>query len=317
MTASARIARAGAGHSFPRPVERPCSVATLLAETGTPADRAKGDLDTIVRFVAAPEQASAGCLAFVQADPAQARACAASVVVTSEPFSAGPGRCCVEAADPRRWFVRALGSLFPAPAAAISATALIAPSARIGAGVGIGPYSVVGEHVTIGDGTRLGSHVTIHDRCSIGAACTVQDHTAIGVSGVAYYRDSQDEWYGLPHLGIVAIGDDVDIGAHCVLARGILLDTIIRDHVKIGNFVNIGHNTVVEDGCWITSGVVLCGRVAVGRDVQIAAGANIRDKITIGERARIGLGTVVTKDVPPGTTLFGVPGRPLRTMGPF
>jgi UDP-3-O-[3-hydroxymyristoyl] glucosamine N-acyltransferase len=221
------------------------------------------------------------------------------------------------AADPRRWFVKALESLFPASNPWISETAVVAPSSQIGAGVSIGPYCVIGEHVVIGDGTSLGSHVTVHERCRVGTHCTVQDHTAIGVSGVAFYREPDDNWYGLPHLGIVVIGDRVDIGAHCVIVRGILYDTVIADGVKMGHLVNIGHNTVIAENCWITTGVTICGRVSIERNVQIAAGASIRDKVIVGQRARIGLGTVVTKDVPPGISLFGVPGQPLRTMGQF
>ncbi len=272
--------------------------------------------------MAAPEHASAGSLTFVQSDPELVRTTAASVIVATEDLFRdtplpSPGRCWIATVDPRRWFARALSFLFPASDARISDTAIISPSAKIGAGVSIGAYCVIGEHAIIGAGTRLGSHVTVHDGCRIGDSCVVQDHTTIGVSGVAYYREADDPWYGMPHLGIVTIGNRVEIGAHCVVVRGILYDTVIQDGVKLGHLVNIGHNTTIGENCWITTGAVICGRVAVGRNVQIAASAVVRDKVTIGDRARIGLGTVVTKDVPPGDTLFGVPGRTLRTMGKF
>jgi UDP-3-O-[3-hydroxymyristoyl] glucosamine N-acyltransferase len=306
--------------SFPRPVLRPCTVETLLAEASTAAIYARGDLTTWIRSVAAPEHASMGSFTFVQSDPNRMRATDGSVIVATEDLFApnsppGSDRCWIAVADPRRWFSQALLSLFPAPEAHINETAIIAPTAQIGAGVSIGPYCVIGEHTTIGDNTRLGSHVTVHEGCRIGDNCVVQDHTTIGVSGVAYYREVDGSWYGLPHLGIVAIGNGVEIGAHCAIVRGILYDTLIEDGAKLGHFINIGHNTIVGENCWITAGAVICGRVAIGRDVQIAAGAVIRDKITIGERARIGLGAVVTKNVRPGDSLFGVPGRTLRTMG--
>ncbi len=308
--------------SFPRLVSRPCTVETLLTATASATAHARGNLRIWVKSVAAPEHASPGSLTFVQSDAALARTTAASVVVTiasclppSSSQSDEPDRCWIVVPDPRRWFVTALQSLFPAPEPAISATAVIAASAQIGSGVSIGPYCVIGENTVIGDRTRLGSHVTIHGRCRIGAGCTIHDHTTIGVSGFAYHRDADDSWYGLPHLGIAIVGDRVDIGAHCVIVRGILYDTVIENGVKIGNLVNIGHNVIIGENCWITGGATVCGRVSIERDVQIAAGAAIRDKITIGEGARIGLGTVVTKDVPAGASLFGIPGQPLRTMG--
>lgn len=305
--------------SFPRPVSRVCTVETLLVETATPADYARGDLSISVRSVAAPEHAGAGSLAFVQSEPELARTTAASVVVTVEPFLPAPAlfeadRCWIAVADPRRWFAKALQSLFPASDASISETAVIAASSNIGAGVHIGPYCVIEEHVVIGDRTRLGSHVTVHERCHIGADCIVEDHTAVGAPGLAYYRAQDTGWYNLPHLGVVVIGNSVRIGAHCAIVRGILLDTVVESGVKIGNFVNVGHNTTIGENSWISSGVTICGRVVVERNVQIAACASIRNKITIGEDAHIGLGTVVTKNVPAKVSIFGVPGRPLPTM---
>ncbi|MBN9007098.1 MAG: hypothetical protein J0H40_16990 [Rhizobiales bacterium] len=273
-----------------------------------------GDLDMVVRSVAAPENATSGSLIFMQA--CSAMITPGVVVVTTDPLKT-VGGCCIVTIDPRRWFARALESLFPPDAPTISEHAVIAKTARIATGVSVGPFCVIGEYASIGEGTRIGSHVTIHDSCRIGSGCVVQDHTVIGSSGVAYYRDAGEEWFGLPHLGIADLGDNVEVGAHCVVVRGILNDTIIESGTKIGNFVNIGHNAVIGKKCWITSGAVICGRVIMGENVLVAANASVRDKIAVGARSRIGLGAVVTKDLPADSKIFGNPGRPLRTMGSF
>jgi UDP-3-O-[3-hydroxymyristoyl] glucosamine N-acyltransferase len=295
-------------------VEHPCTAATLIAANRIRAQETSGDLRTLVRWVAASDHAVAGSLVFLQGHATSVPA--GVVAVTARPVALTAG-CCIVAADPRRWFVEAVDHLFPALAPEISETAVVAASARIAANVSIGPFSVIGEDVEIGEGTRIGSHVTIHDRSRIGRSCAVQDHTAIGSSGVAYYRDADEEWYALQHLGIVALGDRVEIGAHCVVVRGILHDTVIEDGVKIGNFVNIGHNSTIGRNAWITSGAVVCGRVTLGADVQVAAGACVRDKITIGNRSRIGMGAVVTKDIAADSKIFGNPGRSLATMRSF
>jgi UDP-3-O-[3-hydroxymyristoyl] glucosamine N-acyltransferase len=300
--------------SFPRTVERPCTVQTLLAGNMEGVLQVTGDLETVVRSVAPPEHAVAGSLVFLQAHAARLPSGVVAVASGLLPLIEG---CCIVAADPRRWFVGAIEVLFPEPAAKISETAVIAASARISENVTIGPFSVIGEDVCIGDGTRIGSHVTIHDRTRIGRKCVVQEHTVIGSSGVAYYRDFQEEWYALQHLGIVELGDRVELGAHSVVVRGILHDTVIGEGTKIGNFVNIGHNTTIGRNSRITSAAIICGRVTLGEDVQIAAGAQVRDKITIGNRSRIGLGAVVTKNVAADSKIFGNPGRPLPTMRSF
>lgn len=300
--------------SFPRPVERACTAATLLAESRIAAGRTSGNLQTLVQSVAAPDHAVAGSLVFVQADAATLPP--GVIAVASRPLSL-VGGCCIVTPDPRRWFVEAIEYLFPRPAPAVSDRALIASSAKISENVSIGPFSVIGEDVSIGEGTRIGSHVTVHSRSRIGSQCVVQDHTVIGSTGVAYYRDAADEWYALQHLGIVDLGDRVELGAHCVVVRGILYDTVIEADTKIGNFVNIGHNTTIGRNSWITSGAVICGRVSLGDDVQIAAGACVRDKVAIGSRSRIGLGSIVTKNVAADSKIFGNPGRPLLTMRSF
>lgn len=300
--------------SFPRAVERGYTAAALLAGIRIAVAQTSGDLQTLVRTVAASDHAMAGSLVFLQNDAVALPA--GVIVVASRPMPLING-CCIVTSDPRRWFVEAIDHLFPRPAPAISDRALIAASAKIAEDVTIGPFSVIGEGVTIGRGTRIGSHVTVHDRSRIGGHCVVQDHTVIGSTGVAYYRDAADEWYALQHLGIVDLGDRVELGAHCVVVRGILYDTVIEAGTKIGNFVNIGHNTTIGRNSWITSGVVICGRVSLGDDVQIAAGACVRDKVAIGSRSRIGLGAIVTKNVDADSKIFGNPGRPLLTMRSF
>jgi UDP-3-O-[3-hydroxymyristoyl] glucosamine N-acyltransferase len=300
--------------SFPRAVARACTAATLLADIRIPVAQTSGNLQTLIRFVAASDRAAAGCLVFVQADTAALPS--GVIVVASRPIPSIDG-CCIVTHDPRRWFVEAVDHLFPPLAPVISEHASISPSAKISEGVSIGPFSVIGDDVSIGEGTRIGSHVTVHGQTRIGRHCVIQDHTVLGSSGVAYYRDAADEWYALQHLGIVDLGDRVELGAHCVVVRGILYDTVIEADTKIGNFVNIGHNTTIGRNSWITSGAVICGRVSLGDEVQIAAGACIRDKVAIGSRSRIGLGAIVTKNVAADSKIFGNPGRPLLTMRSF
>lgn len=300
--------------SFPRVVERVCSVKRLLAENPVNVSHTAGDLNLSVQSVAAPEHATAGSLVFSQVKAGMQKI--GVILVTTEILDIAGG-CCIVTADPRRWFVAALESLFPRATPVISQHAVIAASARISKGVGIGPFSVVKDDAVIGEGTQIGSHVTVHARSRIGRGCVIQDHSTIGSSGVAYYQDGEGGWYGLQHLGIVDIGDGVEVGSDCVVVRGILYDTVIETGTKIGNFVNIGHNAQIGENCWITSGALICGRVVMGKGVKVAAGACIRDKISVGNFAQIGLGAVVTKDVTGGAKLFGNPARPLRTMGSF
>src|SRR5262249_40412840 len=132
--------------SFPRPVERPCTAATLLAANRIGARETLGDLQTLVRWIAASDHAAAGSLVFFQGHATSVPA--GVVVVAARPVTVTAG-CCVVTADPRRWFVEAVDHLFPGPVPEISETAVVAASARIAANVSIGPFSVIGEDVEI------------------------------------------------------------------------------------------------------------------------------------------------------------------------
>ena len=84
-----------------------------------------------------------------------------------------------------------------------------------------------------------------------------------------------------------------------------------------GMGVVIGETAEVGDNVTIYHGVTLGGRSlektkrhpTVGDNVVIGAGASVLGPVLIGDRARIGAGSVVVKDVPPNSVVVGVPGR--------
>lgn len=86
-----------------------------------------------------------------------------------------------------------------------------------------------------------------------------------------------------------------DIGENCFL----LEDNTIQPFVKIGNNVtlwsgnHIGHHSVIEDHCFITSHVVVSGGVTVGHHTFIGVNATLRDHIRIGASNVIGGGAVI------------------------
>ncbi|MDW8221864.1 MAG: NeuD/PglB/VioB family sugar acetyltransferase [Gemmatales bacterium] len=82
--------------------------------------------------------------------------------------------------------------------------------------------------------------------------------------------------------------------------------------VYIAPMVHIGHDSYV--GAWsvLAPGVIVSGNVNIGTSVYIGAGAMIRDGVSIGNGSLIGMGAVITKDVPANSVVIGNPGRILR-----
>jgi sugar O-acyltransferase (sialic acid O-acetyltransferase NeuD family) len=91
---------------------------------------------------------------------------------------------------------------------------------------------------------------------------------------------------------------DFTVGENCF----ILEDNTIQPFVKIGNNVtlwsgnHIGHDSVIEDHCFIASHIVISGFVRVGQHCFIGVNATLRDSITIASETLIGAGAVIMKD---------------------
>lgn len=91
------------------------------------------------------------------------------------------------------------------------------------------------------------------------------------------------------------------IGPNARLGRGVLVNTgAILDH-----------DVVVAQASVIDPGAVLTGRVRVGREVEIGSGAVLIPDSAVGDGATVGAGAVVVQPVEAGTTVVGVPARPL------
>jgi serine O-acetyltransferase len=90
-----------------------------------------------------------------------------------------------------------------------------------------------------------------------------------------------------------------------------------RFFIDHGMGVVIGETTEIGDDCTLYHGVTLGGtswdkgkrHPTLGDNVVIGAGAKVLGPITVAEGVRIGSNAVVLKDVPPGATMVGVPGR--------
>jgi len=107
--------------------------------------------------------------------------------------------------------------------------------------------------------------------------------------------------------------ESMQLGCGCVIGAGCILTTDIHvgEHTLVNINSTIGHDTRIGRCSSIMPGVNIAGEVAVGNEVLIGSGASVINRVVIGDRATVGMGAVVIKDVAAGTTVIGVPARPM------
>src|ERR1700723_2456773 len=149
----------------------------------------------------------------------------------------------------------------------------VAPSVKLGRDVKLSKFiNLYG--CEIGDDTKIGAFVEIQKNAVVGKRCKISSHTFICEG--------------------VAIEDNVFIG------HGVM-------------FINDSHpRATAADGNLQTESDWKVERTIIKKGASVGSGATILSKITIGENAIVGAGSVVTKDVPPNSIVAGNPARVLR-----
>lgn len=178
----------------------------------------------------------------------------------------------------------------------IHPSAEIHNEARIDGDVTIGAYSYVGK-CEIEANSVIESNVTILDQVKIGKNVRIQSGVRIGSDGGGYIKRG-DQYERIVHIGGVNIGNNVEIGANSTIDRGTLGNTIIEEGTKIGNLVQVAHNARIGENCLIISSCVIAGSATIGDNTWIGPKVIISNGIKVGKRAEIGLGSIVTADIP-------------------
>lgn len=237
------------------------------------------------------------------------------VVITNLPVGVLPSATIVESSNPRLDFARVLQEFFSSSSQpTIHPSAVIHPEAQIGQDVSVGPNALIEEGVSVGDLAVIGANVVLRRGTRIGQRTRVKANTVIGEDGFGFEYDDKGVPVRIPHFGGVDIGNDVEIGALVVVARGTLDDTIVSDFVKIDDHVFIAHNVNVGESSLIIAGAEISGGVRIGRNVWIGPQASILEQISVGNGAMVGLGSVVIRSVPDGAVVAGSPARILRMI---
>lgn len=218
---------------------------------------------------------------------------------------------------------------------AIGEFAIVRAGAVLGDGVTVMPHAIVETGVEIGAGTEVlpgallgrrpravgavSRQPTFRETLRIGPGCS------IGAHSILYY---DVEIGGNTLIGdTAAIRETGRVGSGSVIGRNAVVDCemTVGDNTYIGFATSLAARSRIGDNVFIAQHVVMTNDNALGAhgwreegivgptvedDAKIGANATLLPGVTIGRGAVVGAGSVVTRDIAPGTTAVGVPARP-------
>jgi len=187
---------------------------------------------------------------------------------------------------------------------------LIGKNVKIGANCSIGHNTIIESNVVIGDNCSIGSNVIIRNTL-IKNNVSILDGCVIGKKGFGFFPN-KDGNIRYPHIGIVIIEDNCEIGCGSTIDRGSLSNTIIGKNTFIDNQVHIAHNNKIGENCIIAGQVGFAGSSSLGNNVMIGGQAGISGHLKVGNNVQIGGGSGVIKDVPENSKVMGYPAKDLK-----
>lgn len=206
---------------------------------------------------------------------------------------------------------------FIAETATIGNDCRIEHGCYIGAGAIIGDRTKIGVNAYIGDGVIIGNDCIIENQASIsntvmGNQVVIYPGARIGQDGFGFASDAQGH-YKIPHIGKVIIGNHVSIGANTCIDRGTLNNTVIEDHCRLDNLIQIGHNVTIGEGSVMASHCSMAGSTQIGKFVMIAGQVGTSGHLTIGNKAIVLAQSGIHKNIPEADIQIGTPARSSKT----
>jgi UDP-3-O-[3-hydroxymyristoyl] glucosamine N-acyltransferase len=187
---------------------------------------------------------------------------------------------------------------------------LIGENVTVGSNCLIGHNTIIEKNVSIGDNCSIGSNVIIRNTL-INNNVNVLDNCVIGKHGFGFFPINEKN-LRYPHIGIVIIGENSEIGCGCTIDRGSMSNTVISKNTFLDNQIHIAHNVKIGENSIIAGQVGIAGSTTLGNNVRIGGQAGISGHLTIGNNVEIAGGSGVIKNISDNSKVMGYPAKNIR-----
>ena len=187
----------------------------------------------------------------------------------------------------------------------IHPSAIVDPAAILGEDVSVGPFSIIGPDVEIGSGTTVGPHVVIKGPSRIGRDNRIFQFASVG-------EDPQDKKYQ-GEITRLEIGDRNVVREYCTIHRGTAQDqslTRIGSDNLLMAYTHVAHDCLIGDGVIMANGASLAGHVSVDDHAILGGFSLVHQFCRIGRHSFSGMGSVISRDIPPYVMVGGSPTKP-------
>ena len=189
---------------------------------------------------------------------------------------------------------------------------LVGKNVKIGKNCFIGHNTIIEKNVVIGDNCSIGSNTIIRNTI-VKNNISILDRCVIGKKGFGFFPDKNKN-HRYPHIGLVIIDDNSEIGSGATIDRGSMSNTVIGKNTYLDNQIHIAHNVKIGDNCIIAGQVGFAGSSTIGNQVMIGGQAGISGHLKIGDNVQIAGGSGVIKDIPDNSKVMGYPAKDLKSF---
>ena len=187
---------------------------------------------------------------------------------------------------------------------------LIGKNVSIGSNCMIGHNTIIEKNVFIGNNCSLGSNTIIRNSL-IGNDVKILDNCVVGKHGFGFFPNNNKN-FRYPHIGIVKIEDDCEIGSGSTIDRGSMSNTVIGRNTFLDNQIHIAHNVNIGENGIIAGQVGIAGSSIIGKNVKIGGQSGISGHLKIGDNVEIAGASGVIKDLPDNSKVMGYPAKNIR-----